>query len=104
MRSNKIQQTITMSPNSRRATGQQQIARKENNMDEIKTQTATRLPTIAALRRKAARKGYKLTKLRSDSRWHLHYGPFMIVERSTKGGVSWGLSLEEAAEWLANAK
>jgi len=35
------------------------------------------------LRRKARRRGYKLSKIRETSRWYHTYGPFIISEAVT---------------------
>lgn len=64
----------------------------------------TRQPSESALRRKAARRGYKPTKIRPDSRRHAQYGPFMIVNASTNGAILWGMSLQETSERLAKAE
>ena len=58
----------------------------------------------SAIRRKAFRRGYKLTKLRENSRGYEEHGPYMIARLSTNALVESGLTLQEAADWIANAK
>lgn len=65
------------------------------------TTVESRCSSESALRRKAARQGFKLTKIRENSRWYLQYGPFMIADASTNGVVQYGMTAEEANEWLS---
>ena len=44
----------------------------------------------AAVRRLAARRGYRLHKLRENSRWYPQYGPWMVCDADT------GLVLEHS--------
>ena len=59
-------------------------------------------PSESAVRRKAVRKGYRLTKIREGCCWFDQYGPYMLADASTKGALVHGLTLEEANYWLAN--
>jgi hypothetical protein len=61
---------------------------------------STKAPTDNVLRRKAARRGYKLTKLRQDSRWYNECGPFILADASTNGAVQTGLTADEVNEYL----
>ncbi len=56
-------------------------------------------PSDSALRRKAARRGYRLTKIREASRWYNDYGPFMISEASTSCVVQCGMEAAFKAKW-----
>ena len=53
------------------------------------------------IRRKATRKGYRLTKICANSAWFDQYGPYMLADASTNGALVYGLTLDEANEWLA---
>jgi hypothetical protein len=66
--------------------------------------TAPQQPSESALRRKAFRRGYRLTKLRENSRWFNEHGPYMIARLSTNGLEVSHMTLQEAAEWIANAE
>lgn len=57
-------------------------------------------PTESALRRKAARRRYKLTKIRESSRWYNTYGPFVISDAATNCALLYGITVEEVNEWL----
>ena len=57
-------------------------------------------PTESALRRKAARRGYRLTKIREKSRWFNTYGPFMISDAARNAVLHCGITAEEVNEWL----
>ncbi len=57
-------------------------------------------PSESELRRKAARRGYKLCKIRETCRGYNEYGPFMIVDADSNRAVDYRLTLEEAADWL----
>ena len=70
---------------------------------EDSTETTTTQQSESSLRRKAARLGYRLTKLRSNSTFYSQYGPFMISDASTNAGILWSVTLDYAAEWLLNA-
>jgi hypothetical protein len=72
-------------------------------MKTIDTNSETRQPSVSALRRKAARREYKLTKLRENSRWFNSYGPFMIVDPYTNSIILSSMTLQEAADWIATA-
>ena len=58
-------------------------------------------PSESALRGRAKRQGYSLVKIREGSRWYRDYGPFMISNMDNRI-VTYGLDLEEAANWLNN--
>lgn len=60
----------------------------------------TKTPTESVLRRKAACRGYKLTKLRENSRWYYQYGPYMLAEAATNFTVQYGLTADEINGWL----
>lgn len=55
--------------------------------------------SVSALRRKAARMGLRLIKIREDSSWYYQCGPFMI---SGPGVLLQGLTTEEANDWLVS--
>lgn len=57
-------------------------------------------PTFATLRRKAARRGYMLTRIREESRWYNTYGTFMISDAIRNVVLHYGLSAEGVNEWL----
>jgi hypothetical protein len=60
----------------------------------------TRTPSDNALRRKAARQGYKLIKIRENSRWYNQYGPFMISDATTNCAVVYSMTGDEVQSWL----
>ena len=62
----------------------------------------TKTPSDNALRRKAARQGYRLVKIRELSSWYAQYGPFMISDASTNRAVQYGMNAEEVNEWLTS--
>ena len=57
-------------------------------------------PTLSALRRKARRKGYKLSKIRETSRWYDTYGPYVIANAMTNSVLCYGMTAEAANEWI----
>ncbi len=59
-------------------------------------------PSESAVRQKAIRKGYRLTKIREASCWCDQYGPYMLADASTNGALVYSLTLQEADDWLAN--
>ena len=59
----------------------------------------TKTPSDSALRRKARRRGLKITKLRENSRWYNEYGPLMIADAGTNGALQ-GMTLDEAVDWV----
>lgn len=61
-----------------------------------------RAPTDNALRRKAACRGYKLTKIRENSSWYNQYGPYMISDAGTNCAIQYGMTAEEVNEWLTS--
>ena len=70
---------------------------------DIQSRTVeAKTPSETGIRRKAIRKGYRLTKIREVSCWFDHYGPYMLADASTNGVLVHSLTLEEAEEWLAN--
>jgi hypothetical protein len=74
------------------------IKRSANYMKIMKIKT----PTDNALRRKVARRGFKLVKIRENSSWHDLYGLFMISNASTHWAVQFGMTAEEVNEWLTS--
>ena len=62
----------------------------------------TKTPTESVLRRKAACRGYKLTKIREHSRWYNQYGPFMIADARTNFTLQYGLTADEVNDWLTS--
>ncbi len=64
----------------------------------------SKTPTESVLRRKAASRGYKLTKIRENSRWYNQFGPFMIADASTNCAVQYGMTAEEVNGWLTSDK
>ena len=71
---------------------------QSQSMKRMNNQT----PTDTALRRKAARQGYKLIKIREASRWFNQYGPFMIADATTNCAVQYGMTAEEVNGWLTS--
>jgi hypothetical protein len=72
---------------------------RNQNRQEHMTTTA---PSDSSLRRKAARQGYKVTKIRENSRWYAQYGPFMIADASTNCAVQYGMTPDEVNDWLSS--
>jgi hypothetical protein len=55
----------------------------------------------SAVRRRAARAGLRLWKVREGSRWFHEYGPYALVDPSCAMVVERGLSLANVGESLA---
>jgi hypothetical protein len=56
-------------------------------------------PSESAVRRMATRRGYRLTKIRDNSRWFADYGPYILGdERNVMIGS--GLDLVEARDLM----
>jgi len=60
-------------------------------------------PSENAVRQKATRLGYRLSKIRENSRDFNECGPFMITD-ANKLNIRHGMTLQEANELLANLK
>ena len=58
--------------------------------------------TECQMRRRAAREGLRLMKLRESSRHYHQYGPYALVDRSTNFFVAYGLDLDQVEEQLAS--
>ena len=54
----------------------------------------------STLRRRAAKAGYRLWKVRTDSRYFWEYGPWSIIDADINGIVASGLDLDEVGKWL----
>lgn len=52
------------------------------------------------LRRRAAREGLRLMKLRESSRYYHQYGPYALVDPNTNYLVAYGLHLDEVEEQI----
>ena len=59
-----------------------------------------KIPTETALRRKAALRGYKLSKIRQTSRWYNGYSPYMISDAIKNVVLHYGVTVEALNEWL----
>jgi hypothetical protein len=93
--------TNNYTPRQRPRRDVEQLTRASTNI-ETQNYMKTRTPTESVLRRKAARRGYKLTKIRDASRWYNDYGPFMISEASTNCAVQCGMTADEVNGWLTS--
>jgi hypothetical protein len=51
----------------------------------------------STLRRRAARRGLTLRKVRADSQWYHTHGPFMLVDVSRNAVGASGIAREEVA-------
>lgn len=56
--------------------------------------------TDSAMRRKAYRRGYRLTLLRENSRWFNAYGPWIASDCRTNVVIARCMTSEEINEWL----
>jgi len=57
-------------------------------------------PNTFALRRCAARQGFRLWRVRKGSRWYRRCGPFALIDDETNSVVLRGMTLGEVAERL----
>ena len=65
------------------------------------TDLSANTPSYGTLRRKAMRRGFRLTKIRKGSRWYGQYGPFMLSDAATNYALHYGLTAQEVANRLS---
>lgn len=58
--------------------------------------------TFSSLRRRAATKGYKLSKISRRSKWFVEYGPYLLTDPTASNGVVTSGSLDEVAAFITS--
>jgi hypothetical protein len=59
-------------------------------------------PSDNSLRRKARGQGYRLIKIRENSRLYAQYGPFLISDATTNCAVQCAMTAHEVNAWLTS--
>lgn len=54
----------------------------------------------STLRRRAAARGLRISKVRQNSRWYHQYGPYFLADTSTRAVVGIGLDLQDLTDAL----
>ena len=59
------------------------------------------LPNERRLRRELAAEGFRLWKVREDSQYYFEYGPYSVLDKSTRMVMTGGCSLNDVQHWLS---
>lgn len=63
--------------------------------------TTTSVTSERQIRRDAAKKGYRVWKVRFGSRWFSEYGPFSLLDSASNAIMQSGCSLDEIRHFIA---